>query len=323
MTYLVASHDSFPAEVGDLPDPCGKTTCLDQSAGNRLVQQSAEVLSAAGSPTPRLDARVLFCSALGIRVEELYTRDCLDITDCQLTRFHSLIERRTRGEPVAYLVGHKEFMSLDFLVDDRVLIPRPETEHLVDEAIRFARTKSLAGEGLVFADVGTGSGAIAVSVARELPAARIYALDISEEALQVASANVWRHRVESQVQLVKSDLLASLPERVHAIFANLPYTVLDELADGVRNYEPHLALDGGAQGLDVYRRLLAQTPHYLGPGGGIFMEIDPRQADEMIRLAQDAFPSAKVWTVQDLSGGDRLVALAVDEEADGRGTGTC
>jgi release factor glutamine methyltransferase len=161
----------------------------------------------------------------------------------------------------------------------------------------------------VVADIGTGSGAIAVALALHLPAAQIYAIDISSEALALAQQNVNRYGLAERVRLLQGDLLNPLAAPVDLIVGNLPYTILSEIDEGVRRYEPHQALDGGPDGLELYRRMLQQAPAYLGPSGAILLEIGATQAAAVTELARRAFPDATVSVHRDLAGHDRVVVI--------------
>jgi release factor glutamine methyltransferase len=203
-------------------------------------------------------------------------------------------------------------------VDRRVLVPRPETELLVELAIALARRmtsdeREVVGErhrsSLTVADVGTGSGAIAVALALHLPQARVVAIDISGDALAVAQRNLERYGVAERVQLAQGDLLGPLNEPVRLLVCNPPYTILAEIDEGVRRYEPHRALDGGPDGLDVYRRLLAQAPDKLLPGGVVALEIGATQGLAVSELARQHFPAAQVSVHKDLASLDRVITI--------------
>jgi release factor glutamine methyltransferase len=197
-----------------------------------------------------------------------------------------------------------------------VLIPRPETELLVDLTLALVASKGETVPGAMpippaIVDVGTGSGAIALALAHHLPAAwTIYATDISADALAVAHANAVYHQLDSRMRLLQGDLLAPLPTAVDIIVSNPPYTLLDEIDEGVRRYEPHLALDGGNDGVHVYHRLLADAPRWLRPGGAILLEIGATQAGAVAAIAQAHFPTAPITTHQDLAGHDRVVVVS-------------
>jgi release factor glutamine methyltransferase len=275
------------------------------------------------SPTARLDAELLLAHVLGWGRARLLAEGRSALTETQAGTFRSLILRRVALEPVAYLIGHKEFYGIDFAVDRRALMPRPETELLVELALGFARRRTkderpkepdraslvVRPSSFVITDVGTGSGAIAVALALHLPAAQIYAIDISADALEVARQNVERYELAGRVRLLQGDLLDPLTEPVDLIVSNPPYTILCEIDEGVRRHEPYLALDGGVDGLELYRRLLAQAPNKLLLGGKILLEIGATQAVAVVALARRAFPNAAVRVHQDLAGHDRVVVI--------------
>jgi release factor glutamine methyltransferase len=261
------------------------------------------------SDTPRLDAEILLAHTLGWSRARTLARLHETIPDDALQMFRALVQRRAAREPVAYLTGRKEFYGLEFVVDRRVLVPRPETETLVDAALEWARQHCSPHDTLLIADIGTGSGCIAVALAVHLLNAVIYATDLSPAALAVARQNVERHSVANRVMLLCGDLLAPLPQPVDLLVSNPPYTVLDDIDAGVRLHEPHLALDGGSDGLAIYRRLLAVAPQALRPGGALMLEIGATQAEAVTALARQAFPVAAVRVVRDLSGWDRVVVV--------------
>ena len=279
------------------------------------VLWGARVLEQHGCDSPRLDAELLLAHALGLSRARLLAQFDRALSPAELARYRQLIERRRAHEPVAYIVGHQEFYGLDFYVDRRVLIPRPETELLVEKAIELAGKVGDRGYGLyplTLADVGTGSGAIAVSLAVHLPQATIYALDSSAEALEVAVRNVRRHGVEGRVHLLRGDLLSPLPEPVDLIVANLPYVSEEELAElppEIRCYEPLSALDGGPDGLRHIRRLLAQAREYLRSHGAVILEIGATQSKAVAELARRHFPTAEIEIARDYGGLDRVVIV--------------
>jgi release factor glutamine methyltransferase len=261
----------------------------------------------ATSPTPRLDAELLLAHVLGWgRARLLAERGHVPAPE-QAAAFEALVARRAALEPVAYLVGHREFFGLDLLVTADTLVPRPETELLVELALDEARHISPPPSALTIADVGTGTGAIAVALAAHLPGAIVYATDLSGAALGVAARNVERHGLAGRVRLLHGDLLAPLPGPVHLIVSNPPYTILAEVEPNVRAHEPRLALDGGPDGGAIYRRLLATAPPLLLPGGAILLEIGAWQGGLVAGLARDALPGAAVSVHKDLAGLDRVV----------------
>lgn len=274
--------------------------------------RATQTLSEAAIPSPRLDAEVLLAHVLGCDRGWLYARPEFHLTPEQREAFESAVERRMRHEPVPYIIGHREFYGLDFVVDARVLIPRPETELLVERTIEAARQMEQALGNLTLADVGTGSGAVAVSLAVALPGAAVYATDTSKEALEVAALNAAQHGVADRVHLLEGNLLGPLPRRLHVIAANVPYVpteLLATLAPDVVDYEPLTALDGGVDGLTHLRRLLGQASDWLAPQGSMVLEIGAGQGKEVVGLASHFFPQAKVELFQDYAGLDRIVCI--------------
>ncbi len=214
-------------------------------------------------------------------------------------------------------MGKKEFYGLELAVDSRVLAPRPETELLVDAVLDYIDQwpGGVEGTEVSVADVGTGSGAIALAVAENCPGAAIYAIDVSEEALAVAAANLARLDQRGQITLLQGDLLAPLPQRVDVIAANLPYIRSDDLpglqAD-VRDYEPRLALEAGPEGLDLIARLLEMLPAYLTPGGAAFLEIGHDQKEAVLTLVARLLPDARSAAVrEDYHGRNRLLVIGL------------
>jgi release factor glutamine methyltransferase len=282
---------------------------------------SAETLAAgrrrlaeAGIEDAALEAELLLRQALGLTRERLLTRLRDDVPPEGAAAYESLLARRIGHEPSAYITGRREFYGRDFEVTPDVLIPRPETELLVETAVELAKPRSRIRRGAILADVGTGSAVLAVSLALCLPRAEVYAIDVSREALAVASRNVGRHGVEQRVHLLRGDLLTPLPEYVDVIVANLPYVKSSDwtvLPPEVRDHEPRLALDGGPDGLDVVRRLLAQAPHYLRPRGALCLEIGADQGQAAARLAADSFPTAAIEVRKDLAGTERVLVVSL------------
>lgn len=269
-------------------------------------------LAAAHIPSPRLDAEVLLAHVLGWNRARLFARPEHRLTQAQQDAFSSTIQRRTRHEPVPYIVGHREFYGLDFEVDRRVLIPRPETELLVEQALQVAVRQEMGKGRPLLADVGTGSGIVAVALAVHLPQATVYATDTCAEALAVAAANVARHGLANRVHLLQGDLLQPVPARVHMVVANLPYVPtahLLSLAPDVVEYEPLSALDGGPDGLQVIRGLLAQAGDWLLPSGAILLEIGADQGAAAVALARQHWPQARVELLRDYAGLDRVVCI--------------
>lgn len=295
---------------------------LDRSSDvGRALLAATRRLAEAGSDTPQLDAALLLGFVLGVNKAWLYAHPIRPLSEGEIERYEELVRRRMCHEPVAYLVGFKPFYGLDITVDPRVLIPRPETELLVDRILDYLKSLVGQGERPSVADVGTGSGAIAVALAVNVPESVVYAVDVSDEALAVAAQNVWRYGLGEQVQLLPGYLLEPLPAPVDVIVANLPYIATGDLSDlppQVREYEPALALDGGVDGLRVITDLLVslaspQGRRKLRPGGRVYLEIGAGQGDPARALAQDLLPEAEVRVVHDYADLDRMLIVALPE----------
>jgi release factor glutamine methyltransferase len=272
----------------------------------------------ARTDTPRLEAELLLAHVLGLSRASLHTHPERPLLPHQQRDYQTLLSRRIRSEPLPYLTGHVEFYGLDLIVDARVLIPRPETETLVDLALSLIHPHA----PLTLADVGTGSGCIAIALAVGAPHAYTYALDLSPDALAVAYGNAERHEIASRVTFLRSDLLTALPQPVDLIVANLPYVAADEwdrLPREVRAHEPRLALYGGRDGLNVIRRLLDEVPTHLRPGGALLIEVSATQGATVTHLARRTFPTAAITLHTDLASRDRVLCVQThpDGERDG------
>jgi release factor glutamine methyltransferase len=268
----------------------------------------AAVLRAAGIATAALDADVLLAYVLGVNRELLYAHPDTEMTHGAMRRYRALIERRAKGEPVAYLRGFKEFYGLRFAVDRRVLIPRPETETLVDAA-----REVIAGRALTVADIGTGCGAVAIAIAAHERDVRVIATDISAEALAVARENTLRNGVADRVEIREGDLLAPLTDSVDVVVANLPYLRDDALEQlvGERTslaFEPRVAVTAGKDGLELIWRAASELPRALRPQGAALFEVDPPQAEQVATLLRNAI-GGLVGIVRDLSGDERVVTV--------------
>ncbi|HVW39105.1 MAG TPA: peptide chain release factor N(5)-glutamine methyltransferase [Pirellulales bacterium] len=278
----------------------------------RLLQWTTDYLKQRGADSPRLDAEVLLAHALGCQRIQLYTAFGDEPHEDVRKAFRELVRRRAEGTPVAYLVGRREFYSLSFRVTPDVLIPRPETEFLVIRLLDLAELQSPAGEAWQIADVGTGSGIIAICAAKRLENCRMTALDISPASLEVARSNAIEHGVESRIEFIESDLLSAAPaeRRFDFIVSNPPYIAEHEmaaLARDVRDYEPRGALVAGPKGTEVIERLIPQAAERLVPGGWLLIEISP-QIDAAVReliVADTRFEPHP--TIKDLAGLARVI----------------
>lgn len=279
------------------------------SIGQILVWATA-LLKSGGGDTPRLDAECLLASLLARSRLHLYAATEERLPPAVFEAYRTLVMRRQARVPLAYLTGTKEFWSLSFKVTPAVLIPRPETEVLVETAL--ARLKFLTAP--VIADVGTGSGAIAVAMAKMLPCARIYATDISREALEVARENARAHGVAGQIAFLQGDLLEpvfarGLSGQCDLIVSNPPYIATTDLAalpPEVR-CEPVEALDGGADGLTYHRRIIHAATPLLHPGGWLALEMAPEQGSSLTKIFQDQGDLTDVELMPDLSGQPRMI----------------
>ena len=242
----------------------------------------------------------------------LYTTSRQELLPGQAVAFSELIQRRISHEPTAYITGQKEFFGIDFYVSPDTLIPRPDTELLVEKAIELVNNRF--PRSCLIADIGTGCGAIAIALALNLPKAKIYATEISAAALEVAESNCRKHQVSDRVRLLQGDLLEPLPERVQLIVANLPYiseAELPKLPPEISLFEPQLALAGGTDGLTQIKRLLSQAGSKLLSSGAVLLEIGYDQGPVVKDLARKYFPSAEVSIATDLNGLERVVTIVV------------
>jgi len=274
-----------------------------------LLNWTAKFLAQKGSEYPRLDAEVLLAHALSCKRIDLYgLRFSEPASDETRQRYRDLVRRRVEGCPVAYLVGCKEFFSLEFEVTPAVLIPRPDTELVVTTCLDLAH--SLPRPRVL--DLGTGSGCLAVAVAKQHKGAQVIAVDVDPAALTVARRNAERHGVTSRIDFLEGDLFAPLPAgaQFDFILANPPYIPADDiakLAPGVRDYEPHLALNGGPDGYAVLERIASQAKHYLASGGHLIVEIgSPQEEPARQRLGAHA-EYELADTVVDFSGHPRVL----------------
>jgi release factor glutamine methyltransferase len=264
-----------------------------------------QVLAVNNIDNAPLEGELLLRQTLKINRVQFYQNPAQQITPEQQDILQKLLERRLNGEPSAYISGYREFYGLDFYVNNDVLIPRPETEHLVENTVSRAQKHRKP----LIADIGTGCGIIAISLALNLPQAKIYAADISTPALKVARFNCYKHGVVDRIKLLNGDLLEPLPEAVDFIVTNLPYVRQSEL--DTHSFEPATALDGGTDGLEIISRLCRQVNGKLIPGGCLLLEIGQGQREAVTALLDSLFPTADIEITPDLNGIDRVVSMTL------------
>ena len=275
----------------------------------RLLDWTTEHFTKKGFESARLDAEVLLAEALNCQRIQLYTRFDQVPEESRLAMYRDWVVRRAKGEPVAYLVGHKEFYSLRFKVDSNVLIPRPETEHLIVKAV------DLAGQfpkPCSIIDVGTGSGCIAVTLATHITDCTIVATDISPDAINVAVENATKHEVQERIEFIQGDLLEAVADnrKFDLIVSNPPYIGTDEegtVDESVRKYEPEIALFSGSDGTDVIRRLVQQSTTRLEAGGFLVFETSPIIFDACLEIVNETNSFTDVETIKDYSDHRRIV----------------
>jgi len=271
------------------------------------LYRTRQVLAANDINEAPLEGELLLRQTLRLNRVQLYQNLEQRITPEQQDILQELLERRIKGEPTAYINGHREFYGIDFYVNNDILIPRPETEHLVDKTISMAQKHQKP----LIADVGTGCGIIAINLAINLPRANIYATDISALALKIARLNCHKHKVSDRIKLIQGDMLEALPEPVDFIVANLPYVKQSEL--DASSFEPVVALDGGIDGLTKIKRLCHQVSGKLLPGGCLLLEIGQGQKEAVTTLLNNLFPTADIEVTPDLSGIDRVVSMVLPQ----------
>ena len=273
-----------------------------------LLGEASGFFASRGMGDPRLQAELLLAAALGVARLDLYLQFDRQLTPGEVEVFRGFVRERLRGLPIQYVTGEAAFRLLDLRVSPDVLIPRPETEVLVDVALEL-----LAGtDAPRVLDPGCGSGAIAIAIAREHATARVTATDISPAAVRLARDNAGRHNLESRVSFICTDLIGAMgaPAEFDAVVGNPPYVPtadMGELEEQVRDYEPHLALDGGPDGLDFYRRLTTECPAVLAAGGWLVVEVGDGQAEDVAEMLRGSGSFDQVETRPDLSGTARIV----------------
>jgi len=266
-----------------------------------VLKLAADHLQKHGSDSARLDAEVLLAHALGMRRLDLYLKFDRLLTEPELSKYRDLTAKRAKGEPVAYLVGHKEFMGLDFVVTPAVLVPNPDTEVLVQRAVELARE---AGRPLRIADVGTGSGCIAIAIAHYAQNAEVVASDVAQDALDVASQNVAAHGLGDRVKLVCGDLMAPFTGSFDIVCANLPYLAAGSRLAPEVVAQPAGALYADENGSALVSRLLDEAPARLNPGGRVLAEMDPSITAFVVEAAKQ-FAGHRIH--RDLAGHERVI----------------
>jgi release factor glutamine methyltransferase len=277
---------------------------------SQVLERSAAALVKV-SDTPSLDAQTLLAHCLGESRTWLLSHPEENLTNAVFSTFQQEVNALEHGIPLPYVLGHWEFYGLDFTVTPDTLIPRPETELLVDKALDWL---NLQPKPCLVADIGTGSGCIAVTLSKHHPNVSVIATDISHSALKIARGNASLHKVGDQVNFLQTDLFPPILDRIDLICANLPYipTQTLQILD-VSGREPDLALDGGPEGLDLIGSLFEEAPAHIAPGGSLLIEIESSQGGKAQNLAQRAFPYAEISLLPDLSGKDRLVTIQLLE----------
>lgn len=277
------------------------------SVAAALAQATAQLYER--SPTARLDAELLLAQTLGWSRARILADGNQILDDTALRSYWHAIARRQALEPVAYILGEREFYGLHVLVDSRVLVPRPETELLIELAL------AVAPPAARILDLCTGSGCIALALAHQLPLSHILATDLSPDALDVARVNIERYGLSERIELRQGDLFAAADGLFDLIICNPPYTILQQVDVGVYLHEPHLALDGGTDGLICYQRLLHDAGRFLAPAATMVLEIGAEQGPAVAALARKALPAAQVSVHTDLAGWDRAVQVRLVGEA--------
>ena len=279
----------------------------------QALQQSAYVLNINGIEDSYIEARILLGHITKLSPVDIYTQPEQTLSQEQERSLHTLVERRLCREPTAYIINQKEFYGIDFYIDSHVLIPRPETELLVDTALNLAKSNRNGPlRPLLIADIGTGCGAIAISLALNLPEGKFYAIDISPSALEIAKFNCEHHGVTEQVTLLQGNLLAPIPEPIDLMIANLPYirsSELKKLSPEIIKFEPRMAIDGGKNGLDQISQLLKQAKGKINPNGCLLLEIGQNQEKEVSYLIYRHLKEISFEFIPDFNGINRVVKI--------------
>ncbi|MBI2858751.1 MAG: peptide chain release factor N(5)-glutamine methyltransferase [Chloroflexi bacterium] len=303
--------------IPSTPAPAIDTATSSQKTVNDYRKSLCRRLSAGRIESPRFEADLMVRHAMGLTPLEMLLDPSRVVTQREAKKLRDWIGRRIHREPLAYVLGTSDFYGMELFVDHRALIPRPETELLVEKAVENATRMVQEGTANpVVADIGTGSGCIAVSVAVLVPQAEVLGIDISEHALKLARLNVVKHRVGGRITLLQGDLCRPLSDKVNILVANLPYVVAADLPflDPELHFEPRIALDGGDDGLACIRRFLESAPAVIRDGGVVLLEVGVGQAGTVAHLALGQFPRAAISIFPDLAGIRRVVMVRCGSE---------
>ena len=287
-----------------------------------ILAVASQYLTEKGIESPRLAAEVLLAHVLGMERIGLYLDFDRPLVPAEVSRFRELIRRRVAREPLQYITGLQEFWSLEFQVGPQVLIPRPETELLVEQAIRQCKDLSEAGmQEINVLDLCTGCGAVAVCIAKEVGFARLWASDVSPGAIAVAKINAQRHGVADRIRFIEGDLFEPLKDKeihFHIIVSNPPYVAqedYDKLPPEIKDFEPRLSLDGGPGGMAVIERILREAPEFLTSTGVVMIEMDPGQIHRAMDVARSLPGFERAEVVKDYSGRERVIIVMVNSSA--------
>lgn len=272
----------------------------------QTLAQARKILTENKIEDAALEGEILLRHVLGINRAQLYAELDSNVNEYVIKQLLKLVKRRVKGKPSAYITSKKEFYGLDFIVNKHVLIPRPETELLVEQSISLCQKYHYSK----VADIGTGCGAIAISLAVNLPEINIFATDVSSRALKTAKKNCIKHCIKDKVTLLKGDMLKPLPESVDLIIANLPYVKEKDIKqERTLSFEPRIALNGGEKGLDKIERICREADKKLNPHGSLLLEIGQGQVKDVKTILHKYYPSASIDVKKDFAGIDRVVVM--------------
>lgn len=312
-------HSSIQHPQDENVPRSSKNEFPDKHTVSNLIYWASQILQGHGIDSPRLDAEIVLAHLLGCRRIDLYVNPDKPVEKTITTSYKRSIQKRARRVPLQYITNHAEFMSMDFYVDERVLIPRPETELLVEAVVKRAQILSRENE-IVIIDIGVGSGNITIVLAKKIDKARIIAVDISPDALAVARINAQRHEVLNKITFLCGDIFKPLEgyrieSKADFIVSNPPYVSHDEfntLQKEVRDYEPYTALVSGQDGLQMFKRIIVEANTWLKPGGFIIFEVGEKQAPQVARLLQDAGCFKKPEFIKDYQHIHRIVIAQME-----------